>query len=408
MNSSGHRANILMRSFREIGIGIETGAARPALRRAVGRHLHHRLRLPPIEQGLRRSPGGGGALLASAAPWPTSSPSTPSTTRSTASAACRPSSRRPTTSSTPSCAPAWPPARPTTSSRSTSPRPTATATPTRHAAQLFGRWQAEEILVRDPEPALWALAQDYTGPDGNAYTRKRLLRARARRGLRPRPHPPPRAHPPGPEGGPAAAHARHARQPLPHLLASTTTPPGAAWSALRPHTETVPWGEVTDDDGTQHRLWRVADGGAAAAVTDALRETELLIADGHHRYETARVYADEIGGEGEHRYVLMCLVALQDPGLTVFPTHRLLTALPDDKRVALREALQRDWEMTEIAAEELQPTAADRRPHPRRLPRRPPPPPADADPQGPRDRRRRAARACPSPTAGSTPPCSRR
>ena len=97
MSSPGHRANILQRSFREIGIGIETGAPRAALRVAVGRHVHHRLRLPPIEQGLRWSPGGGGALLASAAPWPTSSPSTPSTTRSTVSAACRPSWRRPTT-----------------------------------------------------------------------------------------------------------------------------------------------------------------------------------------------------------------------------------------------------------------------------------------------------------------------
>ena len=54
----------------------------------------------------------------------------------------------------------------------------------------------------------------------------------------------------------------------------------------------------------------------------------------------------------------MCLVALQDPGLTVFPTHRLLTALPDDKRQALREAIQRDWEMTEVEADDLQPTAA--------------------------------------------------
>ena len=103
----------------------------------------------------------------------------------------------------------------------------------------------------------------------------------------------------------------------------------------------------------------MTDSGATSAVSDALRETELLIADGHHRDETARVYADEIGGEGEHRYVLMCLVALQDPGLTVFPTHRRLTALPDDKRVALREALTRDWEMTEVDAEALQPTAAD-------------------------------------------------
>ena len=44
------------------------------------------------------------------------------------------------------------------------------------------------------------------------------------------------------------------------------------------------------------------------------RDAELLIADGHHRYETARVYAEEIGGEGAHRYVLMCLVALRGPG----------------------------------------------------------------------------------------------
>ena len=46
------------------------------------------------------------------------------------------------------------------------------------------------------------------------------------------------------------------------------------------------------------------------------------------------MYADEIGGEGEHRYVLMFLCSLADPGLTVFPTHRLLTGLKDDTRQA--------------------------------------------------------------------------
>ena len=115
---------------------------------------------------------------------------------------------------------------------------------------------------------------------------------------------------------------------------------------------------MTDEDGTEHRLWRVPEEDAAAAVTEALRDTELLIADGHHRYETARVYAEERGGEGGHRYVLMCLVALQDPGLTVFPTHRLLTRLSDDQRVALREAITRDWEMTEVGADALEPEAA--------------------------------------------------
>ena len=76
---------------------------------------------------------------------------------------------------------------------------------------------------------------------------------------------------------------------------------------------------------------------AIDAVTHALSGAELLIADGHHRYETARIYADEIGGEGAHRYVLMCLVALQDPGLTVFPTHRLLKGLSPDQQEALAQ-----------------------------------------------------------------------
>ena len=93
--------------------------------------------------------------------------------------------------------------------------------------------------------------------------------------------------------------------------------------------------QTTDDDGTVNRLGRVADPAAIAAVTEALADTELLIADGHHRYETARVYAEEIGGEGPHRYVLMCLVALQDPGLTVFPTHRLVRGLSSDQQEAL-------------------------------------------------------------------------
>ena len=93
-----------------------------------------------------------------------------------------------------------------------------------------------------------------------------------------------------------------------------------------------------------------ADPDAIAAVQEALRPAELLIADGHHRYETARVYADEIGGDGPHRYVLMCLVSLGDPGLTIFPTHRLLTGLDDEQRVALREAIRRDWDVEEIEA----------------------------------------------------------
>src|SRR5206468_1205635 len=114
----------------------------------------------------------------------------------------------------------------------------------------------------------------------------------------------------------------------------------------------APWGEVTDEDGTRHRLWRVEDPVVARAVADALEGTELLIADGHHRYETARVYRDETGAD----HVLMCLVALQDPGLTVFPTHRLITGLDAPRREALRAAIERDWAVEAIDVDDLEPT----------------------------------------------------
>jgi uncharacterized protein (DUF1015 family) len=114
---------------------------------------------------------------------------------------------------------------------------------------------------------------------------------------------------------------------------------------------------VSEADGTVHRLWRVADPAAIAAVTEALKGVELLIADGHHRYETARVFAREPGAPAGADHVLMCLVALQDPGLTVFPTHRLVLGLDDVKRAALAEALERDW--TSEPTDELEPAPGD-------------------------------------------------
>jgi uncharacterized protein (DUF1015 family) len=223
--------------------------------------------------------------------------------------------------------------------------------PYRHAAAVMDEWLAEGVLTRDGEPALWALRQDYTGPDGRARTRQGIF-ARVRvedyGAGRIRPHE--RTHP-----GPREDRLRLTRATkanLSPIFSLYDDPDGAAWGALAPHAATDPWGEVTEADGTVHRLWRVNEPGAIAAAREALKATELLIADGHHRYETARVYRDEAGAD----HVLMCLVALQDPGLTVFPTHRLLTGLDGERRAALQQAIERDWEATEVSAGELEPT----------------------------------------------------
>ncbi len=215
--------------------------------------------------------------------------------------------------------------------------------PYAHAAALLAEWRAAGIVVRDEHPAIWVLEQEYTGPDGRAARRRGFL---AR--IRVEPYGPGRVRPherthPGPKED-RLRLTRATRANLSPIFALYDDPQQAAWAALERHATGEPWGQATDDDGTIHRVWRVSDPGAIAAVREALTPSELLIADGHHRYETARVYAEEIGGEGPHRYVLACLVALQDPGLTVFPTHRLATGLDDRRREALHAALERDWE----------------------------------------------------------------
>src|SRR5947208_3797704 len=116
-----------------------------------------------------------------------------------------------------------------------------------------------------------------------------------------------------------------------------------------------PFADVTDDDGTRHRLWRVRDPDIIRRAQDALAEAELLIADGHHRYETARAYAEEIGGEGAHRYVLACLVALEDPGLTVFPTHRLVKETTSAQQEGLADVLRRDFAIERVERGDIAP-----------------------------------------------------
>lgn len=79
-------------------------------------------------------------------------------------------------------------------------------------------------------------------------------------------------------------------------------------------------------ESTGHRLWTITDPAVHAAVHAAFEALPVLIADGHHRYETALTYADEVGGpqDSAPRFTLALLTDLEDPGLEVLPTHRVL------------------------------------------------------------------------------------
>jgi uncharacterized protein (DUF1015 family) len=167
------------------------------------------------------------------------------------------------------------------------------------AERLWGEWQSDGVIVWEDAPSFWALEQDYVGPDGVARTRRGLFAS-----LRPEPYenrvvlPHERTH-----AGPKEGRLRLLRATGVHF-----EPIFLLYDGELPFT--FPTGPP--DMQTQGaKLWRIASNGIEKEFADK----QLLIADGHHRYETALAYGADL--------IPVVLVSTQDPGLMIFPTHRL-------------------------------------------------------------------------------------
>ena len=229
--------------------------------------------------------------------------------------------------------------------------------PYAEAAARLESWKSEGALVQDEAPSLWAMTQDYTAPDGNTYSRHgilvRVLVEDYESGTV-RPHE--RTHP-----GPLLDRLELTRATGYNLSPIFSLTTEDAWPLVEPALADEPWGEARDEDGTVNRLWKVEDPAVHAAVTERLAGAQLLIADGHHRYETARAFRDEVGGDGPHNYTLMSLTGLDDPGLLVFPTHRLLSGFADDpeRQQRLGNGLRELFEVEEVSREEIDPAGED-------------------------------------------------
>jgi len=225
--------------------------------------------------------------------------------------------------------------------------------PYAEAAARVESWNADGALVQDDAPSLWAMTQDYVAPDGNSYSRNGIL-ARVRvedyETGTVRPHE--RTHP-----GPLLDRLELTRATGYNLSPIFSLSTKDAWPLVEPGLADEPWGEARDEDGTVNRLWKIEDPDVHAAVSECLAGAQLLIADGHHRYETARTFRDEVDGEGPHNYTLMSLTGLDDPGLTVFPTHRVLSGFADDpeRQQRLGNGLRELFDVTEVGREEIDP-----------------------------------------------------
>jgi uncharacterized protein (DUF1015 family) len=194
------------------------------------------------------------------------------------------------------------------------------------AARLFAEWRREGILVEEDEEAVWWLRQEYEGPDGVARTRQGVV---VSLGLEPyaagvvRPHE--RTH-----AGPKATQldllrATHAS--LSPILLLYDDPSAGARRALETLVDGEPLLSAQDGPST-NSVWRITDPEAIAAARDALADQRLVIADGHHRYETALAFHEEQGTE-QSGWTMAVLVNTHGEGLTIYPTHRVVGRAPE-------------------------------------------------------------------------------
>jgi uncharacterized protein (DUF1015 family) len=178
------------------------------------------------------------------------------------------------------------------------------------AARDLAAWRDEGVLVEEPEPSIWWLSQDYVGPDGVARTREGFVAS-----LHVEPYerrvvlPHERTH-----AGPKEGRLR--------LLRATRTqlePIFLLWEG-RIDLDGLGDPEIdVDESGVRARLWRL-DPELADALVQEVADARLLIADGHHRYETTLAY-------GDSPWMMVVIVPTDQDGLTIFPTHRIARSL---------------------------------------------------------------------------------
>ncbi len=199
------------------------------------------------------------------------------------------------------------------------------------AARLFQQWLEEGVLQEDESPALYLYWIDYTHPSGRRLTRKgfiSLVRLEDFSTGVVKPH----------EKTFAAVTDDRLRlmeatgAQFSQIFSLYSDPEAVVMTALEKGRADAPVCEVVDQDGCRHRLWPVDDPAVIEAVREAMGGTALYIADGHHRYTTALRLRDrererrggELPADDPYNQIAMYLCPMEDKGLSVLPTHRLV------------------------------------------------------------------------------------
>jgi uncharacterized protein (DUF1015 family) len=231
------------------------------------------------------------------------------------------------------------------------------------AMASFENWRQTGVLRRDPEPSIYRYAQTFTVPGsvpgGHTPAERRGFIALSRI-----------------EEYSAKVIFRH-EQTLSKpkadrldLLRATRAHFGQIFMLYRgagkieglldsaAASEITPEIELTDEFGVVHRVWKISDASLIAAVQEQMREKKLVIADGHHRYETALTYRNERLATAEtgsgiptpYDKVMMTFIDMDRPGLTILPTHRLVFGLPSFSATKLQSEARKFFNVEEVDA----------------------------------------------------------
>ena len=224
-----------------------------------------------------------------------------------------------------------------------------------NAKDTFDSWLQDEVLLRDDQPAIYLYATDYTLPNGKRLRRKGLS---AMVGLHEF------------SEGVVKPHEKTFRGVTDDRLRLIDTcqaqfsqifslypdADGAVMNILEAACPSEPLYQVADQDGCQHTIWAITDAAAIRKVQDFFHERALYIADGHHRYTTSlrlRELMKEREGQvalnSPYNHMMMYLCPMEDEGLSVLPTHRLVR-FPGALRAAeLVEKLRTYFAIEELA-----------------------------------------------------------
>ncbi|MBU4316938.1 MAG: DUF1015 domain-containing protein [Proteobacteria bacterium] len=205
------------------------------------------------------------------------------------------------------------------------------------AAEFFKQWQSDKVLIQDAKPAIYFTSVDFMDNKGNDLTRYGMI---VRVGLEPF------------EKGIILPHEKtfskvkterlnlmkvcHAN--FSPIFSLFSDPGNQVVRRLKSHSDRPADMAFVDTKGLSQKMWRVTDETITHEITRMMADKILYIADGHHRYETALNYrkwaSETLPGFSENHsanYVMMYLSSMDEPGLTIFPAHRLVSGLPDSK-----------------------------------------------------------------------------